>query len=94
MYYLCRFRIYNKKVDGCKNNHEKLSTTKVGENIPSGFLMSMISSFKYIEKKHDICRDEDYMKKFCEYLKQHTTRMTNLKKMKINLLRNEQHKSY
>ena len=54
MYYLCRFRIYNKKVDGCKNNHEKLSTTKVGENIPSGFLMSMISSFKYIEKKHDI----------------------------------------
>ena len=88
MYYLCRFRIYNKKVDECKNNQEKLSTTKVGENIPSGFLMSMISSFKCIEKKHDVCRDEDCMKRFCECLKQHTTRMINFKKMKINLLRN------
>ena len=37
------------KIDGCKNNLEKSSTTKVSEHIPSGFLMSTISSFKDID---------------------------------------------
>ena len=34
------------KIEGCKNNPENLSATKVGDNIPSGFSMSTISSFK------------------------------------------------
>ena len=39
-----------KKIDGCKNNPENLSTTKVGEHIPSGFpSISTISSVKIIE---------------------------------------------
>ena len=54
------------KIDGCKNNPEKSSTIKVGENILSGFSMSTISSFKSIENKHDVYRAKDYMKKFCE----------------------------
>ena len=33
-------------IDGCKNNPENSSTTKVTEHIPSGFSMSTISSFK------------------------------------------------
>ena len=37
------------KIDGCKNNPNKLSTTKVSEHIPSGFSVSTISSFKGIE---------------------------------------------
>ena len=41
------------KVDGCKNNPENLSTTKVSKHIPSGFSMSTISSFKSIENNHD-----------------------------------------
>ena len=32
-----------KTIDGCKNNVENSSTTKVGEHIPSGFSMSTIS---------------------------------------------------
>ena len=32
-----------KKIDGCKNNAENSSTTKVSEHIPSGFSMSTIS---------------------------------------------------
>ena len=47
------------KIDGCKNNPEKSSTTKVGEHIPSGFSVSTISSFKCIENKHDVCRGKD-----------------------------------
>ena len=33
-------------IDGCENNPENSSTTKVGKNIPSDFSMSAISSFK------------------------------------------------
>ena len=29
-------------IDGCKNSPKNSSTTKVGENIPSGFSMSTI----------------------------------------------------
>ena len=52
------------KIDGCKNNPENSSTTKVGEHIPSGFSMSTISSFKSIENKHDVYRGKDCIKKF------------------------------
>ena len=37
------------KTDGCKNNLEKSSTTKVGEHIPSSSSVSTISTFKSIE---------------------------------------------
>ena len=42
------------KINGCKNNPEKSSTTKVSGHIPSAFSMSTISSFKSIENKHDL----------------------------------------
>ena len=38
------------KIDGCKNNSENSFTTKVSELIPSSCSMSIISSFKSIEK--------------------------------------------
>ena len=52
------------KIDGCNNNPENSSTTKVSEHIQSGFLMSAISSFRSIESKHDIYRGKDCMKIF------------------------------
>ena len=52
------------KVDGCKNNLEKSSTAKVSEHILSGFLMSTMSSFKYIENKPDVYRGKDSVKTF------------------------------
>ena len=36
------------KIDGCKNNPENLSTTKVRKNIPSGFSILTIFSFRSI----------------------------------------------
>ena len=42
------------KIDGCKNNPEKLCRTKVGEHLPPGLSMSTISSFKDIKNKHDV----------------------------------------
>ena len=42
------------KTDGCKNNPENSSTTKVSKHIPSGFSMSTIFLFRSIENKHDV----------------------------------------
>ena len=53
------------KIDGCKNNPENSSTTKVIERIASGFSISAISSFKSIENKYDLYKGSDSMKKFC-----------------------------
>ena len=39
------------KIDGCKNNPESSSTTKVSKHISSGFPMSTISSFRSRGKK-------------------------------------------
>ena len=52
------------KIDGCKNNPEKSSTTKAGEHIPSGVSFSTISSFRSIENRHDVYRGKDFRKKF------------------------------
>ena len=52
------------KIDGCKNNPENSSTTKVGEHIASHFLISEISLFKSIENKHDVYGGKNYMEKF------------------------------
>ena len=71
------------KIDGCKNNPENPSTTKVSKHIPSGFSMSKISSFRYIENKHDVYRRKDCMKKFCEYLRGHAMKIINFKKKKM-----------
>ena len=41
-----------KKIDGCGNNSENSSTTKIDEHIPCGYSMSTIWAFNNIENKH------------------------------------------
>ena len=77
-------------IDGCNNNPENSSTTKVHEHIPLGFSMSTISSFRSIENKHDIYRGKDCMKKFCEFLREHAMKIINFKKKKMKLSTKEQ----
>ena len=72
--------------DGCKNNSEHSSTTKVGEPVPSGLSMSTITSFKSIENKHDVYRGNDCMKKFCESLRQHAEKIINFKMKKNEVI--------
>ena len=38
-----------KKIDGCANNPEKQSTTKIDEYIPCGYSISTIWAFNHIE---------------------------------------------
>ena len=68
------------KIDGCKNNAENSSTTKLGKHIPSGFSMPTISSFKSIKNKHYVWRGKDCIKKFGESLTEHAMGVCNLKR--------------
>ena len=77
-------------MDGCKNNSENSSATKVSEHTPSGFSMPTISSFRSIENKHDVYRGKDCMKKFCELLREQVIKRINFKKKKMKLLTKEQ----
>ena len=52
--------------------------------------MSTISYFRSIENKHDLYRGKDCMKKFCELLREHTVKIINSKKRKMNLVTKEQ----
>ena len=74
--------MYNRKIDGCKNDPENSSAIKVGKHILSGFSMSTISSFRSIENKHYVYTGKDCMNKFCESLTEHA-------KKKINFLKKE-----
>ena len=44
----------NGKIDGCKNNFENLSTTKLRKHLPSGFSVSAISLFISMENKDNV----------------------------------------
>ena len=70
------------KTDGCKNDPENSSTTKVSEHIWSGFSMSIILSFTSIENKHGVYKCKDCMKNFYEYLTDHVLKITHFKKKK------------
>ena len=48
-----------KKIDGCANNLEKSSTTRLGKHIPCGYSMSAIWTFDNIENKHTLYRTND-----------------------------------
>ena len=82
------------KIDGCKNNPENSSTSKVSEHIPLGFSMSTISSFRSIENQHDMQRGKDCIKKFWEFLREQVMKIINFKKKKIKLLTKELQESY
>ena len=77
-------------MDEFENNHERSSTTNISENIPSGFSMSTILSLKDVENKRDVNRGKDCMKKLCELLREHTTKLINFFEKILKLLRNEQ----
>ena len=50
--------MFNRKIR-CKNNPKNSSTTKVGEDLPSIFSMSVVSLFKSTENKHDVYRGKN-----------------------------------
>ena len=77
-------------MDGCENNYEKSSITKVAENTPTRSSNSTIPSFKNIKNKHGVYWDENCMKNFNKSLKEHTMEIINFERKKMNPLANKQ----
>ena len=73
------------RIDECKNNPEKSSTTKVSDHIPSGFLMCTLCSLRSTGNKRDLCRGKDCMKKLCESALEHAMKIIKFKKKKSQL---------
>ena len=65
------------------SNPEKSSTSKVNKHTPSGYSLFTYCSFDTTEDKLDYYRGEDCMKKFCEDLKEHATRIINYEKKEM-----------
>ena len=80
-------------MDGCQNNPEIPSTTKVSEHIPLGLSMSTISSFKDIGNNHDVYSSKDCIKTFCEQAMK-VKKIIHFKMKTIKSFTNEQQESY
>ena len=83
-----------RKIDGCKNNTENYSTTKIVEHIPCGYWVSSTWAFYHIENKDTLYRGEDCMKKFCKSLREHTKNIINFEKNKMLPLTKKELKSH
>ena len=59
---------------------EKMSTTKINKNTPSGFSLFTHCSFDKTKNKLDYYRGKDCMKKFCKDLREHATKIINYEK--------------
>ena len=74
------------KKDGCLNNPEISSATKLGEHIPCGCSMPTIWAFGNIENKHTFYRGEDCIKKFCTSIRENATNAIDFQRKKMLLL--------
>ena len=83
-----------KKIDECPNDPENSSTTKIGEHIPCGYLMSTIWGFDHIEDVHTLHHGKDCMKKFCSSLREHAKNIIDFEKKKMIPLTKKQLKSH
>ena len=83
-----------RKRDGCANNPEKSSTTKIGEHIPCSYLISTIWGFDHIEDKHTLYCGKDCMKKLCTSLKEHEKSIIDFEQKKMSPLTKEELKSH
>ena len=70
------------KINTCRNNPKKSSTTKINTHKSSGYSLLTCSSFDTKENKLDCYGGKDCMKKFCKDLKEHAPRIINYKKKK------------
>ena len=66
-----------KKIGTCHNNPKKLSTTKTTKHLASGYSLFTHCLIDVTKSKLDCYRDKDCIKKFCEDLKEHASKITN-----------------
>ena len=83
-----------KKMSTCINNPNEPSTTKINKHIPSGYSIFTSCLFDESKNKLNYYRGNDCMKKFCEDLRIHATKIINYEKKKIIPLTTEEKINY
>ena len=63
------------KQQSCQNNPNESYTERKSIHVPSGYALSLISSFDSRENKHSVYRGRDCIKKFCSDLKELRTKI-------------------
>ena len=83
------------KMSTCNNNNpnKPYATAKVLHK-PSGYSLLTSCSFDKSENKQTYYRGKDCMKRFCDDLKEHVTRITNYEMKPIDPLTKEEEESY
>ena len=82
------------KMNTCNNNPNKSYTTAKGLHKPSGYSLLTSCSFDKSENKQTYYRGRDCMKRFCDDLKKHVTRITNYEMKPMDPLTEEEKESY
>ena len=68
------------------NNNNKSYTTAKALHKPSGYSLLTSCLFDKSENKQTYYRGRDCMKRFCDYLQEHVTRITNYEMKPMDLL--------
>ena len=74
------------KISTCQNNPRESSTTEINKHVPSGYSLFTHCSFDKSKNKLDHYGGKDRMKKFCEDLREHATKIINCEKKKMTPL--------
>ena len=78
----------------CNNDPNKSYTTTKALHKPSGYSLLTSCSFDKSENNQTYYRGKDCMKKICDDLKEHVTRITNYEIKPIDPLTEEEEESY
>ena len=81
------------KVNICNNNPNKSYTTAKAIHKSSGYSSLTSCSFDKSENKQTYYRGRDFMKRFCDDLKEHLTRITNYEMKTMDPLTEEEKES-
>ena len=82
------------KMNTCNNNLNKSYTTAKALHKPSGYSLLTSCSFYKTENKQTYDNGKDCMKRFCDYLKEYFTRITNYEMKPMDPLTEEEEESY
>ena len=82
------------KMNTCNNNPNKAYTTAKALHKPSGYSLLISCSFDKSENKQTYYRGKDCMKRFCDDLKEHVTRITNYEMRPMDSLTKEEEESH
>ena len=82
------------KMNTCNNNPNVSYTTAKTLHKPSGYSLLTLCSFDKSVNKQTYYRGRDCMKRLCNDLKEHVTRITNYEMKPMDPLTEEEKKSY